>query len=61
MLCLSRKLNEKIVIDDGKIIVEIYEIRGSIIRLGVTAPKNVSIHREEVWLAIQKEKGESCE
>lgn len=51
MLVLSRKKNESIVIDSTTK-VEVVEIRGDKVRLGVQAPKEVSVHREEVWKAI---------
>lgn len=54
MLVLSRKRNESIVID-GTVIVTIIEIRGDKVRLGIQAPDEISIHRSEVWAAIQKE------
>ncbi len=47
MLVLSRKENEAIVID-GEIVVTILEIRGNKIRLGIEAPKDVSVWREEL-------------
>jgi len=53
MLVLSRKLNEVILIDD-KIKIVIVEIRGDKVRLGIDAPKEVSVHRQEVWAAIQR-------
>ena len=49
MLLLSRKCGEKIVIPQLNITVTVLEIRGDRIRLGVTAPLNVSVHREEIW------------
>ena len=54
MLVLSRKNNESIVIND-QIVVTIVEICGNKVRLGIEAPKEVSIHREEVYQAIQNE------
>lgn len=54
MLVLSRKRDESIIIGDN-IIVTIVEIRGDKVRLGVTAPREVSVHRKEVWEAIQRE------
>jgi carbon storage regulator len=53
MLVLSRKRDEQIVIGDG-IIVTVVEIRGDKVRLGVEAPLDVSVHRQEVMLAIKK-------
>lgn len=54
MLVLSRKLNESIIIDD-QIRITVVEIRGDKIRLGIEAPKNVSVHRREVYEAIQRQ------
>ena len=51
MLVLSRKKNESIVIDD-KITVTVVEIRGDKVRLGIVAPKEVPVHRQEVFDAI---------
>ena len=53
MLVLSRKRNESIVINDN-IIVTVVEIRGDKVRLGINAPKDVSVHRQEVYDAIKK-------
>lgn len=54
MLILSRKLNEKVVIGDG-IVLSIIEIRGDQVRLGIEAPKDVKVFRQEVYDAIQEE------
>jgi carbon storage regulator len=53
MLVLSRKKNESIVIDDDITIV-VVEIRGDKVRLGVEAPKEVPVHRREVYDAIRR-------
>ena len=53
MLVLSRKKNESIVINDDITIV-VVEIRGDKVRLGVEAPKEVPVHRREVFEAIQR-------
>ncbi|MBL8815226.1 MAG: carbon storage regulator CsrA [Planctomyces sp.] len=53
MLVLSRKKNEKIVVADI-IRICIVEIHGDKVRIGIEAPRNVTVHREEVWLGIQK-------
>jgi carbon storage regulator len=51
MLVLSRKKNESIVINND-ITITIVEIRGDKVRLGIVAPKDVAVHRQEVWEAI---------
>jgi carbon storage regulator len=51
MLVLSRKKNESIVINSD-ITVTVVEIRGDKVRLGIVAPKEVPVHRQEVFDAI---------
>lgn len=55
MLVMSRKVHEKVIID-GNIEVMIVEVRGDKVRLGITAPKEISVHREEVHKVIEAEK-----
>lgn len=58
MLVLSRKVGESVVVG-GNVLVEVVEIRGDKIRLGFTAPREVPIHRQEVFDAIKrKESGD---
>ncbi len=52
MLVLSRKKNESIVVNDV-IVITVVEIRGDKVRLGIEAPREVPIHRSEVFAAIQ--------
>ncbi len=54
MLVLSRRRDEQIVIRDN-IIVTVVDIRGDKVRLGITAPPDISVHRREVYDAIQRE------
>jgi carbon storage regulator len=54
MLVLSRKKNESIIINDN-ITVTVIEIRGDKVRLGIEAPKEVTVHRREVYEAIQNQ------
>jgi carbon storage regulator len=54
-LVLSRHRDESIIIGDD-IVVTVIDIRGDKIRLGITAPREVSVHREEIFRAIQEEK-----
>ena len=58
MLVLSRKKNESIVINDDITIV-VVEIRGDKVRLGVEAPKEVPVHRNEVYEAIRRNQHEA--
>lgn len=53
MLVLSRLLGESIVVGDD-IIVTIMEIRGDKVRLGINAPPDIPVHRQEVYDAIQR-------
>ncbi len=54
MLVLTRKLNESIMIGhDVKITV--VDVRGDQVKLGISAPRQISVHREEVYLEIQRE------
>lgn len=54
MLVLSREKNQDIVIGDD-IVIKVVEIRGDKVRIGIQAPTEVPVHREEVWLAIKGE------
>lgn len=54
MLVLSRKRDEQIVIGDG-IVITVVEVRGDKVRLGIAAPREVTVHRGEVYDAIQRE------
>ena len=58
MLVLSRKKNESIVINDNITIV-VVEVRGDKVRLGIEAPKEIPVHRKEIYNAIQS--GETTE
>ena len=58
MLVLSRKRDERIVINDN-IVITIVEIRGDKVRLGIEAPVEMSVHRQEVYDALQRERSGS--
>ena len=57
MLVLSRKKNESIVIDNN-ITITVVEIRGDKVRLGIVAPKEVPVHRQEVFDLIHSKNNE---
>lgn len=54
MLVLGRKKGESIVVDDN-IEITVTAIEGDMVRLGINAPKYITIHRKEVYLEIQEE------
>ncbi len=55
MLVLSRKVGEAFIIHDN-VRVMVVGINGGQIRLGIEAPRDMAVHREEVWQQIQREK-----
>jgi carbon storage regulator len=55
MLVLSRQKDESIMIGDN-VEITIVDVRGDKVRLGITAPKEIPVHRMEVYQAIQREK-----
>ena len=55
MLVLSRKRNERIVIN-GNIVITVVDVRGDKVRLGIEAPTEIPVHREEVHLEIEARK-----
>lgn len=57
MLVLSRQKDESIMIGDD-VQITIVDVRGNKVRLGISAPKNISVHRREVYDAIKREKNE---
>jgi len=57
MLVLSRQKDESIIIGDD-IEITIVDVRGDKVRLGITAPREIPVHRREVYEAIQREKKE---
>ncbi len=58
MLILSRKVNECIVID-GRITVKIVRVEGEIVKLGIEAPLDVPVHRQEIYEEIQRNNREA--
>jgi carbon storage regulator len=55
MLILTRRISEVLIINDD-IKVTVLAIQGNQVRIGIDAPKNVSVHREEIYDKIQQEK-----
>lgn len=58
MLVLTRREQEAIMIGDS-IVVRVLEVRGDQVRLGIEAPRDVDVHREEVYVAIEREDDDS--
>jgi carbon storage regulator len=58
MLVLSRQKDESIMIGDN-VEITIVDVRGDKVRLGINAPKEIAVHRKEVYEAIQREKREA--
>ena len=57
MLVLSRQKDESIMIGDD-VQITIVDVRGDKVRLGITAPKTIPVHRREIYDAIQREKAQ---
>ncbi|WP_299261447.1 carbon storage regulator CsrA [uncultured Kushneria sp.] len=57
MLILTRRVGETLMVGD-EITVTVLGVKGNQVRLGVNAPRNVSVHREEIYQRIQQEKSD---
>ena len=60
MLVLSRQRDESIMIGDD-VEITIVDVRGDTVRLGINAPREISVHRKEIYEAIQREKTQERE
>lgn len=58
MLILTRRVGETLMIGD-EVTVTVLGVKGNQVRIGVNAPKDVSVHREEIYERIKKEQSES--
>ena len=54
MLVLTRAIGEKLIVNDGEIKLSILEVKGNQVRIGIDAPKSVTVHREEIYNRIKK-------
>lgn len=55
MLVLTRTSSQSLIIGNGEITLTVLEIRGNQVRVGIDAPKHISVHREEIYRRIQEE------
>lgn len=60
MLILTRRVGESVMVGDD-ITITVLGVKGNQVRIGVNAPKDVAVHREEIYERIQKEQGETGE
>jgi len=54
MLMMTRRAGQKIILGED-IVVEVVEVAGNTVRLGVSAPRSLPVYREEIWTAVQAE------
>jgi carbon storage regulator len=59
MLIITRRPGEKVMIGDD-VVVEVIEVSGSSVRIGIAAPKSVRVYREEIYSAVKEENAASA-
>ena len=59
MLIITRKPGEKIMLGDD-VTVEVIEVSGSSVRIGIAAPRSLPVYREEIWAAVKEENAASA-
>lgn len=52
MLVLTRRSGESVMIGDD-VVITVLEVRGDVVRLGIRAPRDIQVHREEIYLELQ--------
>ena len=60
MLRISRRAGERIMLGDNTII-EVLEVRGQTVRIGIDAPRAIPVYREEIWLEVKRENQAAAE
>jgi carbon storage regulator len=59
MLRITRRAGERIMLGDD-VVVEVIDVRGGTVRLGIEAPRSLPIYREEIWLEVKRENEEAA-
>jgi len=60
MLKISRRAGERIMLGD-ETVIEVLEVRGQTVRLGIDAPRAIPVYREEIWLEVKRENQAAAE
>ncbi len=61
MLVLSRKIDERIVVPDCGLAITVLAIKGNYVRLGISAPAEIDVYREELWVKVREQPPSSAE
>ncbi len=60
MLRISRRAGERIMLGDD-VVIEVLEVRGQTVRIGIDAPRVIPVYREEIWLEVKRENQAAAE